>query len=85
MSLNGEKLIFVSVFVIKVKVSLKKMNETDQVDGSLVEGGSLQDLLHGDRLQFIWIQVFTRVRYTIVHDYRQWTHPRLLIVSSSFL
>lgn len=58
---------------------------TDQVDGSLIEGGCLQDLLHGNRLQFVWIQLFTLVRYAVVHDHRQRAHSRLLKVCSSFL
>lgn len=52
----------------------------DQVDSSLVEGGGLQDLLHGDCLQFVRVQLFTLVRYAVVHDHRQRAHPRLLIV-----
>ena len=58
---------------------------TDQVDCSLVEGRGLQDLLHGDCLQFVRVQVFTLVRNAVVHDYRQRTHTRLLIVCPSFL
>lgn len=58
---------------------------TDQVDGSLVEGGGLQDLLHGDRFQFVRVQLLTLVRYAVVHDHRQRADPRLLIVRSPFL
>ena len=58
---------------------------TDQVDGSLVEGGCLQNLLHGDCLQFVRVQLFTLVRYAVVHDHRQRADPRLLIVRPSFL
>ena len=58
---------------------------TDQVNGSLVEGGRLQDLLHGDRLQFVWVQLLTLVWNAVVHDHRQRTHARLLIVRPPFL
>lgn len=58
---------------------------TDQVNGSLVEGGRLQDLLHGDRLQFVRVELLTLVRYAVVHDHRQRTHARLLIVRPPFL
>lgn len=61
------------------------LHQTDQVDGPLVEGGGLQDLLHGDRLQFVRVQLLALVRYAVVHDHRQWADTGLLIVSPSFL
>lgn len=68
------------MFCIKVRVAL-----SDQVDGSLIEGCGLQDLLHGDCLQFVWVQLFTLVWYAIVHDNGQRTHASLLIICPSFL
>lgn len=58
---------------------------TDQVDGSLVEACGLQDLLHGDSLQFVGVQLLPLVRYAVVHDHRQRAHPSLFIVRSTFL
>lgn len=58
---------------------------TDQVDGSLVEGRGVQDLLHGDRLQLVRVQLLTLVRYAVVHDHRQRAHSRLLIVRPPIL
>lgn len=58
---------------------------TDQVDGSLVEGSGLQNLLHGDSLEFIWVQLLTLIRDAVVHDNRQRAHPRLLIVCTPLL
>lgn len=60
-------------------------DQTYQVDGSLVEARGLQDLLHGDSLQLVWVQLLPLVRYAVVHDHRQWAHPSLLIVRSTFL
>lgn len=58
---------------------------TDQVDGSLVEGGGLQDLLHGDCLQFVRVQLFTLVRNAIIHDHGERAHSCLLVVRPAFL
>lgn len=60
-------------------------DKTYQVDSSLVEACGLQDLLHGDSLQLVWVQLLPLVRYAVVHDHWQRAHPSLLIVRSTFL
>lgn len=66
-------------------VSVSVWVPTDQVDSSLVEGGGLQDLLHGDSLQFIWIQLLALVRYAVVQHHRQRANTCLLMVRSAVL
>lgn len=58
---------------------------THQVNGPLVEGGRLQDLLHGDGLQLVRVQLLALIRDPVVHDDGQGAHPRLLVVSARFL
>lgn len=71
--------------LLKAAWTQSSSDQTDQVDSSLVEACGLQDLLHGDSLQFVWVQLLPLVRYAVVHDHRQWAHPSLLIVRSTFL
>lgn len=70
---------------MKPLISASTVAATDQVDGPLVEGGGLQDLLHGDRLQLVRVQLLALIRDPVVHDDGQRAHPRLLVVRTGFL
>lgn len=73
------------IFILIITHCQASVASTDQVDGSLVEGGGLQDLLHGDSLEFIRVQLLTLIRDAVVHDNRQRAHPCLLVVRTPLL
>lgn len=72
-------------FLPEMLVTRSGAASTHQVNGPLVEGGRLQDLLHGDRLQLVRIQLLPLIRDSVVHDDGQRAHPRLLVVGTRFL
>lgn len=72
-------------FLLEMLVTKPGVASTHQVNGPLVEGCRLQDLLHGDRLQLVRVQLLALIWDAVVHDDRQGAHPRLLVVCTCFL
>ena len=56
-----------------------------QVDGPLEEGGGLEDLVHGDGLQLVGVQLLALEGHPVVHHHGQRPQPRLRVVAPPLL